>query len=403
MFYKRLVTILAVALCLFATGAPLSTVTAQANGANVYYITDNPNYSNMSSAVTSAVDSYFCIPYNGTTNWAALGSDIENDYENNFEKGIRYYWQTMWFEQNIADNSYVIFEMSDGLSEKTDPVPVQSYFTDVLEDIFSYLKETKSCQIAFVCDTDETRFSNYNDFLDYVDLHINTDLRTVFVYSLLNYYGLLNYDSNQVTSTSLIFDENSMTEHAGANIDKTKGIAYIVRAIFQFLSIKYAGTDNYTIQGVADACSEKGLYLYDEGDGYFLNNLWNQETTEMCDIETTNVGLVLCPNYIILPLDIVEYLRDAYGVGGFDLFFYGSNTMVLGDYPTSAVKMCYMSSEYYVLKVSAALEAFLSVNGAGAFDNWEGRCAISHKIIGTGNGWLIGASVYEDYVIGLYD
>lgn len=38
MFYKRLATILAVALCLFATGAPLSTVTAQANGANVYYI-----------------------------------------------------------------------------------------------------------------------------------------------------------------------------------------------------------------------------------------------------------------------------------------------------------------------------------------------------------------------------
>lgn len=91
MFYKRLVTILAVALCLFATGAPLSTATAQANGANVYYITDNPNYSNMSSAVTSAVDSYFCIPYNGTTNWAALGLDIENGYENNFEKGIRYY------------------------------------------------------------------------------------------------------------------------------------------------------------------------------------------------------------------------------------------------------------------------------------------------------------------------
>lgn len=171
MFYKRLATILAVALCLFAVGAPLSTVTAQANGANVYYITDNPNYSNMSSAVTSAVDSYFCIPYNGTTSWAALGLDIENDYENNFEKGIRYYWQTMWFEQNIADNSYVIFEMSDGLSEKPRGVSVQSYFTDVLEDIFSYLKGTKSCQIAFVCDTDETRFSSNNDFLDYVDLH----------------------------------------------------------------------------------------------------------------------------------------------------------------------------------------------------------------------------------------
>ena len=36
MFYKRLATMLAVALCLVATGAPLSTVTAQANGANVY-------------------------------------------------------------------------------------------------------------------------------------------------------------------------------------------------------------------------------------------------------------------------------------------------------------------------------------------------------------------------------
>ena len=36
MFYKRLATILAVALCLFAVGAPPSTATAQANGANVY-------------------------------------------------------------------------------------------------------------------------------------------------------------------------------------------------------------------------------------------------------------------------------------------------------------------------------------------------------------------------------
>lgn len=57
MFYKRLVTILAVALCLFATGAPLSTATAQANGANVYYIKKSDR-----TKIHSVALSYLVVP-----------------------------------------------------------------------------------------------------------------------------------------------------------------------------------------------------------------------------------------------------------------------------------------------------------------------------------------------------
>lgn len=40
--------------------------------------------------------------------------------------------------------------------------------------------EYYGCKIMFICGTDETKFVYENEFLEYVDIHINTDTLTTF-------------------------------------------------------------------------------------------------------------------------------------------------------------------------------------------------------------------------------
>ena len=76
---------------------------------------------------------------------------------------------------NDISNSYVIFEMaSTELTEQIDDGSTR-LFTDDLANFFSYLK-TNGCKIMFISATDEARYIHYNDFLDYVDIHVKTDI-----------------------------------------------------------------------------------------------------------------------------------------------------------------------------------------------------------------------------------
>ena len=91
---------------------------------------------------------------------------------------IEYYNRDDFF----VSNSYVIFEMRNGF-----PTPAEkngTKITDILSDVFSYM-EYYGCKIMFICGTDETKFVYENEFLEYVDIHINTDTLTTFLESII--------------------------------------------------------------------------------------------------------------------------------------------------------------------------------------------------------------------------
>ena len=87
-------------------------------------------------------------------------------------------------EYSGISNSYVIFEMaSAGFPTEIDDGTTKP-FPCVLADFFSYLKTT-GCKIIFISATDEAHYIHYNDFLDYVDIHVKTDIFFKFITSVL--------------------------------------------------------------------------------------------------------------------------------------------------------------------------------------------------------------------------
>ncbi len=104
-----------------------------------------------------------------------------------------YYYGTNDFETQIKDlktvgtfsaisNSYVIFEMSKGLSHDK-KYPGHPIFTDCLKNIFSEMK-SNGCSIMFICATSEALYYDHNEFLDYVDIHISCPVFDTFVLSI---------------------------------------------------------------------------------------------------------------------------------------------------------------------------------------------------------------------------
>lgn len=67
--------------------------------------------------------------------------------------------------------------------------------------------EYYGCKIMFICGTDETKFVYENEFLEYVDIHINTDTLTTFLESII-YRWQENCGTTSVSDTTFILDKN---------------------------------------------------------------------------------------------------------------------------------------------------------------------------------------------------
>lgn len=104
-------------------------------------------------------------------------------------------------------------------------VPV---FTELLEDIFEYLNESLNCKIAFLCDTDEAKFAWHETFLNYVDIHVNTDLRTPFAHSVMNRIRpmIANNDANSEGSIkiNILFDSVYVDSYSNGSCKYAKDI-----------------------------------------------------------------------------------------------------------------------------------------------------------------------------------
>ena len=96
-------------------------------------------------------------------------------------------------------NSIVIIEIRNTL-EYNSRDDNNDIFDNLL-DIFRTLKGA-DCQTMFICETDENLFGDKVEFLDYVDVHINTDLYLSFIQSALN---LIDH-GNGIDGTRLILD-----------------------------------------------------------------------------------------------------------------------------------------------------------------------------------------------------
>ena len=295
-------------------------------------------------------------------------------------------------------NSYVIFEMtSTGFPTETDDGST-TLFTDVLENFFRYIK-TNGCKIMFISATDEARYIHYNDFLDYVDIHVKTDIFFKFITSVLYHAaqdcenggkiwgttffldaGLIDYENSQPLSQS-VFGYYFIPYLAGMYQDELNGEPVFLSDFIARKNIKlFCNTTgaNYLDLIYKDSYSRttNASDLYDAASNPFY-----------CGAGTNWKGEAYTENWLYEMCEM-QGMLDNY----FPVYFYGSNA-----YPTENVpaNLCTAGQ----IDLTAIYTDFISGADMTPYNNTSGRCVITHSPSqASEEGWLIDILDYDlDY------
>ena len=246
----------------------------------------------------------------------------------------------------------------------------------LMKTMFSHWKEN-SCKIAFICETDEVWFeNNYDEFLDYVDIHINLDNLTSFAYSTAkeimsrpheNATVILDNVMSQdwffvdLFAPYLAFIENGEDENNGyypVNCVKPDEILSKLHINAYF----YTGTGFTDIFGNSVSLGDVNLSCYEAPYTYIIGEVSNQN-----DIYLEN-----------LRRESAESMFFAYNlyqssVERKDDVMYGGISKNSIDYHLEVILLDFILNED---------------NSLLKYNNWSGRCMISFKIIYGKGGWL---------------
>ncbi len=137
-----------------------------------------------------------------------------NYWEGEFQENLeRYFWNTFYFD-DITD-SYFIFELSKGF--QVDQKPNATALPDVLKDIFADIKaENSNNKIMLILNTNEELFYNPDPdlnktaFLQFVDIQINTDMMTIFMYSVCEDINR-QFEENEFTDIAVYINNYLMS------------------------------------------------------------------------------------------------------------------------------------------------------------------------------------------------
>ena len=242
----------------------------------------------------------------------------------------------------------------------------------LMKTMFSKWKEN-SCKIAFICETDEVWFeNNYDEFLDYVDIHINLDMLTSFAYSVADEILSRPYEDATVVFDSVMSQDwfiddyflpylahiyrKKINSQSNASAEDILGISKI-NVFF------YNGTDFFDISG--NSVSQAELYQsYGEAPhAYIIGDISNQSDSNLINLYDKN------DNYIYFAFNLYH---------DFDIAIY------------SYITYAGMSASRINYHLAVILRDFIlnDDNSLLKYDNWSGRCMISFKLIYGSGGWL---------------
>lgn len=299
---------------------------------------------------------------------------------------IEYYNRGDFF----VSNSYVIFEMRNGF-----PTPAEkngTKITDILSDVFSYM-EYYGCKIMFICGTDETKFVYENEFLEYVDIHINTDTLTTFLESII-YRWQENCGTTSVSDTTFILDKNFSNIIEPEFCDQN---SWFLRYYFMpFIRHVYMDEIRNLRHTNYRVLRDNNIHILCETDnGYvemvnciYLDDSFNYEYMEIFGNEriiaigATWTGTEYSQSW----LDGVNEFLNEYGVprNRVKLYMYGIN---LNELSFGFYEKFTCRDLDFDLQI---LDDFLHDRELFKYDNRGGRCEVTHRptVQGT-NPWMV--------------
>lgn len=360
---------------------------AAANNANVYYYTDYAGYETVED---SLID-------NGIVDEAKL-------HTYSFEAGDS--WSTVLFYYTanlfsvVEPNSYVIFDVREKMPMEYDEEFSDDNvtFADILLEVFTEWKNM-GCKIMFISGTDEELFRNRNDFLDYVDIHVNTDVFTVFFANVLYRIEdeLEEEGMDKLENVTFLLDYN-----LSDGIEE----GYLSVGFFRDYLIPYIKYQNIekVLQGVSI-----GDILYDNnikvlcylGNGEFfdavsggsiqtgnLDGSWDSSIVNHIDNPFIYaVGDTAPADTMLLEwLNRATDFREEHAIE-FPIYICDDARSMFPAFNTPDV---YSITPYGESHIHTIIEDFLLDRSLAQYDNWSGRCLITHKIIPqTPYGWFL--------------
>lgn len=290
-------------------------------------------------------------------------------------------------------------------------VPV---FAELLEDIFGYLKGYMHCKIAFICDTDEAKFAGYATFLNYVDIHVNTDIRTPFAHSVMYRISpLIEANTPNDMEIMILFDSHYADAYNDAqNADVTYNLndrtSYQIMSEIMYVLEDMCNAQSSSLNDIAQACRVNyNVRLYSVSPGGIFKNLEGNTTISMTDAVYNAKELV----YIMRPdanlnlnCRLLEDLICSFTPDDFYAYSFGSVSVPAPEASLLTIyELVYTYEECFTRRVEAMID-FLEDEDLSDYNNWYGVCDISYKILGTGpDGWMIGVLGYGSKVKPLYD
>lgn len=355
-----------------------------------YYFSDNADaglYFNgfMTEIIyTYGIEAANCFRYDLCKN-----NDIYDTFKDYLKDGVF---------SNIGD-AFIVFEMTTIL--KVQCYERETPFIEDLRDVFEAWHDN-GCKIMFICNTDESRFKQFNELLDYVDIHINTDLMTLLMYHVIG--EILDNNDDNMNGVTFIINEGAdyiVKEYLvpyfrfrynlpayNSNFDTDKLLVHIANPDVKF----YDGDKIRVIVQNEDVAPS---YIDYAGDGNVYSVIdYLDEANPAIDYNKAYAIGALCSQ--AEEADMALWLRDLAGIQEekevtFPIFAVNSiNLSLAAQY---GIEVYQLSAALYNFYQGSDFGTIFScfVNGGDltAYDNYDGRCAVTYKTIIYGsNGWL---------------
>ena len=277
-------------------------------------------------------------------------------------------------------NAYVIFELRNGIN---DWVTISGC---ALYDVFSYF-DSKDCKIMFINGTEELKFYKQNNFLDFVDIHINTDLLTVFLSSLF-YKVETDYGDTQFRDVTFFIDAYFSDKVDEGYLSCWFFKDYLLRFIRSVYREEIEGNgmkncDVLTNKSIKIICDLGNGTYFDAAHGTFsasnAEDLYERISNDrFYAIGHTRLGSTYSQGWYNLAKNLKTYF----------------NPNMAGIYVYNEAQYTFYDDSVYTQGsglglFSQIVSDFIYGNSLITYDNWVGRCEVTHKDIPQGpGGWL---------------
>lgn len=325
-----------------------------------------------------------------------------------------YIWIKYCAGEMDFSNALVIIDMPSGIMENHEPnADPESYFTRRLKVVFSSLKE-RNCKIMFICGTQEIRFStpgqpndsqgNFNEFLDYVDIHINVASFNPFYMSMI----VRIEEETNGRDVTLIFDENTQLYDKVMDFYQRKyGNNYLLEEEEQYGSFENYLYNVYNLH----------IIRYDNIDKIFIDNNyeWSNDVRDLIHNESVYaIGMINSePNFSewISQINYAKY-NGSYTI--WSVFVFNRLGVNISNYNILGPLYYLLEYKYsrYMVEMNNVFFDFINGEDLTPYNNQVGRCQITYCPFLNSNpdsdsesrqGWLTNFEYSEDDNISGYD